>query len=128
MSKFKRKITEKEFERLCEYVCGQMTPTNSSELDRETLYFAIYWKICDLTGEKLFLPTGVLSKISDYRGKIRQSVGNFSFELFDASGIADRVIERYVENGCSKQKAKFISEQSPPIFLNLTELALSRTN
>src|SRR4051812_11680428 len=73
MTETKKTFSEEEFRDLCEYVCRQMTPSGSEEIDRETLYFAIYWKICDLTEEKLFTKCVAESKISDYRDKIRKS-------------------------------------------------------
>lgn len=91
------RFTEREFHELCRHVCSRLIPSHYRELDRETLYFAIYWRMCELLGEKLVYPSPAQSRIANFRREIRQLLRSAQpSAAFDAAAVADRHVDRVI--------------------------------
>lgn len=100
MEQQKKWITENDFQELCRNVCKRLTPSNYRDVDREALYFAIYWRVCDLLGEKIFFPRfPVFSRISVFRREIQLLLNSRQMhecESFDAGPIVDQNVEKAI--------------------------------
>ncbi len=96
----KKWITKGDFNELCRNVCSRLVPSKYREVDREALYFAIYWRMCDLLGEKIFFPQfPVFSRVSMFRREIQlllKSRQMHDCESFDAGPIVDQNVEKAI--------------------------------
>lgn len=101
-------MTEKEFEGLCEFVCRRISPEGSVKVDSETLYFAIFWMVCETVGELVAAPDSNDSMVGDYRAKIETTVGRCGHGTFNAALIADRVIAGFLASVKSDLVAPFL--------------------
>lgn len=97
-------ISKPVFNELCKYVCYQIEPSGSEQLDRETLNFAIYWQICFILGEKLEIMPGISSKNLFYQQLLQSKIDNRAAESFSVSEIIDRNISELFEKQYPKNK------------------------
>lgn len=82
-------ISKPAFNELCKYVCFQIQPSGSEQIDREALNFAIYWQICCLLDEQVEFITGLASKTRFYQRLLQDTIDSQPIEPFDVSEIID---------------------------------------
>ena len=95
-------INKPAFNELCKYVCFQMQPSGSEQIDRETLNFAIYWQICFLLEEQVECINGSTSKSLFYQQLLQDTIDSQTIEPFDVSEIIERNISELFQNQYSK--------------------------
>ena len=103
-------ISKPAFNELCKYICYQMQPSGSEQLDRETLNFAIYWQICVLLDEQVEFITGLNSKTVFYQQLLQNTIDSQIIESFDVS----EVIERNISELFQEQYQKSNNFNAPP--------------
>jgi hypothetical protein len=82
-----------DFNKICSHVCKQLKPSMVCELDRETLYFAIYWQLCSLFDQPLN-PLGEMDPRKEaYRNRIHDLIRQHYAESFKALQMVDVLIE-----------------------------------
>ena len=89
-------ITKEIFEKECEIVCHQLKCSGSSDLDREMLYFAVYWKICDFLDRELIVDGLSGTNISMFRRQIERFAQDTQVERFDVLSGADKMINHRI--------------------------------
>ena len=104
-------INKDEFCELCKFVCCQLRPSGSQELDRETLNFAIYWQVCNIFDEKVLFKKNSYSKIMDCRQHLQDLLDFRITDSFNVLQIVDMNIDesvsRYYEKRTGFALAKF---------------------
>ena len=91
-------ISKAAFRELCKYVCYQLVPSGSEELDRETLNFAIYWQICNIFAEQILLENNSCSKTITYQQRLQDLLNVRLTDPFDALQIVNMNIEESVSS------------------------------
>lgn len=109
-------MNKNEIDKICKYVCEQLKITQSEESDRETLYFAVFWKMCDLMERKVLVAAANETKISAYRNGIDKLFREFSVESNDWLKIVDQNIEGFISQIYSGQKLKDLKTTAPVVF------------
>ena len=112
MEEKRNSLTEQEFHGLCRHVCSRLIPSHYRDLDRETLYFAIYWRMCDLLGEKLVYPSPTHPRIATYRREIQQLLRLAQAGApFDAAAVADWHVEKVIARHYGAENEKDLAPQ-----------------
>lgn len=97
-------ISKPAFNELCKFICCQIQPSGSEQIDRETLNFAIYWQICVILGEQLEIISGINSKNHFYQQLLQNKIDNLVSDSFSVSEIIDRNIAELFEKNYSNSK------------------------
>ena len=96
-------INKAEFCELCKYVCCQLIPSGSRELDKETLNFAIYWQICNIFDERVLFRGNSHSKIMIYQQQLRDLLSVRITDPFDVLQIVEMIIDESVSTLYERQ-------------------------
>jgi hypothetical protein len=101
-------VSEKEFDELCRYVCHQLVKSKSEESDRETLYFAIYWQMCEIFKVPLKIIPGLNSNLKVFQQNLADLVNERKSEDFDVLEVVEKNINQFLEKGFDDPKARFM--------------------
>lgn len=110
-------INKAEFYELCKYVCCQLIPSGSRELDRETLNFAIYWQVCHIFDEQVLFKDNSRSKITVYQRQLQDLLNVRVTDPFDILQIVDMNINESVSKHYENQPVFVYDKFDYPINL-----------
>ena len=96
-------ISKAEFCEVCKYVCSQLVPSGSKELDKEALNYAIYWQLCAILDERISFKKNSYSKTNRYRHSLRELLKNRTTDFFDVLEIVDENIDEVMSFSYGKQ-------------------------
>ncbi len=103
-------ISRSEFCELCQYVCYQLKPSGSKELDKETLNFAIYWQVCNIFDEQIIFKNNTTSITMTYQRHLQDLLDARKIDPFDVLQIVNTNIDQIVA-GCYENQTRYFHNQ-----------------
>ena len=93
----KNQISINELNELSQYVCHQVVPSGSEDLDRKTMYFGIYWQLCILFEREVEQNNSSISAITDNLKNLFNDLSieeNISLNTIEKN-INEIILEKY---------------------------------
>ncbi len=114
-------INKEEFYELCKYVCCQLIPSGSRDLDRETLNFAIYWQVCNIFDEQVLLKDNSRSKIMTYQQQLQDLLNVRVTDPFDILQIVEMNVDESVSKHYENQSVFVYDKFDYPVNLSVNK-------